>query len=1035
MLNSRLIQSWILVLFLFFGIAGDLFPQHFFTRNYSEADGLPNNLVFDVTQDTSGILWFATRLGISSYDGMNWTNYKPSNGDLSSTFVFCKSDEKGVLWAIPTGGGPAAFYYSGNKWHKFDCQSNIDQIGLIKAFDVCYKDDTPLLVLGTSKKGVFVNRDKQWVQYDESKGLLSNNIRDVVAIDDEIYIGTKKGLSVLRNGVISNELNALLPSDSREILTMAQRRDSDSIQTVEKVYLLGKDWLGSVSGSTFSIIVKGFELSKKNIGDNFFIYPDANGGLFFGNPFYLYYYSPDHVDSYERLSRDNGLISDGATAVLVDREKNIWLTSYRGIDKIPSKRFSTFSATDGLLNSEVVSALEYAPGTYIFGHLGGVTFYDGKSFETLNFNPSGEMPNHEIRIQDLDYDREGNIWLAGSKLGIARIDKQRRVKWYRKPRGIEGDMVSVVVMPDGNIYAANTKQIFALSHGDRFIPVSTPKIRNYRIRKLFVGNDTTLYVATIYGGILKKRGKEKTLIQTSGNLQGNNVFAFLTDSKGRRWIGTNDGLYIIAKGELVKYDSNGLTINRPIYLILEDHLGNLWFGTDNGVIRWNGKKLDHFTKVEGLLGQDINRDAGFMDHLNHIWFGTNSGLTVYKPEYEYEISEITAPITTIQWIEVDNDTISPEQRVDLNSTQNNLNFHFRAISFINEEKIFYSCFLEGFDKQWSKEFQSHTGSYQYNNLNPGTYSFCVKAKNALGIWSEPVCSSIIEIRYPFWLQWWFIAICIVVLAFVSYIAVRFTVIQRYKKQLETMVSYKTRALQRSEKKLKESNMSKDKFFSIIAHDLKSPFNAMLGFLDLLTAEYDKFNDQERQKILNNLKTSASRTINLLDNLLTWSQSQKGILPFKPEKFNAMDLVQENISLFESAAESKQITLTKPDPEIVLVYADRNMINTVIRNLVSNAIKFTSSNGNVEINVRKENRNEVIVTVKDTGIGINEKVLKSLFNIENVISTKGTNNESGTGLGLILSKDFIVKNRGRIGATSEEGKGSTFWFTVPTNHKG
>ena len=230
-------------------------------------------------------------------------------------------------------------------------------------------------------------------------------------------------------------------------------------------------------------------------------------------------------------------------------------------------------------------------------------------------------------------------------------------------------------------------------------------------------------------------------------------------------------------------------------------------------------------------------------------------------------------------------------------------------------------------------------------------------------------------------------------------------------------------------------MSKDKFFSIIAHDLKSPFNAILGFLDLLTTEYDEFSDQERQRILKNLKTSAGSTINLLDNLLTWSQSQKGILPFEPEKFNVMELVQENISLVESAAESKQITLIKPDPEIVLVYADRNMINTVIRNLLSNAIKFTSSNGSVEINARKENRNEVIVNVRDSGGGINEKVLKGLFNIENVVSTKGTNNESGTGLGLILSKEFIVKNRGRIGATSDEGKGSTFWFIVPTNHKG
>ncbi|MBL6949197.1 MAG: hypothetical protein ISR57_00985 [Bacteroidales bacterium] len=1030
-----MIRSWILVFFLFFGIEGNLFSQRYFTRSYSEADGLPSNMVFDITQDTSGLLWFATRYGISSYDGVNWTHYNPSANQISPSFAFIMTDERGKLWAVPLQSEPTAFWFSGEEWHKFDCKTGKTHPVIISAFDVFYQDDVPILALGTQKDGIFVSRNKQWVHYGEKEGLISNKIRSIVALGDQIFIGTKMGLSVLRGGHVSNELNALLPTGSQEILALALARNSETTAGNQKIYLMGNGWLGTLSDSAFTMITEGFDLAIYKVTSNSFIYPDENNGLFFGNPYDLYYLAPSCADSFERMDRDNGLISDGATSVLIDREKNTWLTSFRGVNKIPSFRFSSFTAIEGLLDNEVASALEYAPGSYIFGHLGGITFYDGKSFETLNFNPSDEMPNYEIRIQDLDYDQKGNIWLSGSKLGIARIDQKRRVKWYRKPEGIKGDMVSVVVIPDGNIYAANGKQIFALSSEDKFIPVSTPKIRNSRIRKLFAGDDTTLYVATINSGILAKRERESILIQSPANLNGNNVFAFLTDSRERRWVGTNDGLYIIAEGDLVQYDSNGLTINRPIYLILEDHLGNLWFGTDNGVIRWNGEKLDHFTKAEGILGQDLNRDAGFMDHQNHIWFGTNSGLTLYKPEYEYEMTEVPAPITTIQWIEVDNDTISPEKRLVLESTQNNVNFHFRAISFINEEKIFYSCFLEGFDKQWSKEFQSPTGSYHYNNLNPGTYTFCVKAKNALGIWSEPVCSSIIKVRSPFWFRGWFIAICIVVLAGISYMAIRFSIIQQYKNRLEKMVSYKTRALQRSEKKLKESNMSKDKFFSIIAHDLKSPFNAILGFLDLLTTEYDEFSDQERQRILKNLKTSAGSTINLLDNLLTWSQSQKGILPFEPEKFNVMELVQENISLVESAAESKQITLIKPDPEIVLVYADRNMINTVIRNLLSNAIKFTSSNGSVEINARKENRNEVIVNVRDSGGGINEKVLKGLFNIENVVSTKGTNNESGTGLGLILSKEFIVKNRGRIGATSDEGKGSTFWFIVPTNHKG
>jgi len=145
-------------------------------------------------------------------------------------------------------------------------------------------------------------------------------------------------------------------------------------------------------------------------------------------------------------------------------------------------------------------------------------------------------------------------------------------------------------------------------------------------------------------------------------------------------------------------------------------------------------------------------------------------------------------------------------------------------------------------------------------------------------------------------------------------------------------------------------------------------------------------------------------------------------------------VKENIALFESAAEAKKIELIRPDPQIVLVYADRDMTNTVIRNLLSNAIKFTHHEGTVTINIAHAEKNKIVVNVSDTGDGMNQKTIKGLFRIENRVTTKGTNNETGTGLGLILARDFIQKNNGRIWVTSEEGKGSTFWFSLPVRKK-
>jgi len=246
------------------------------------------------------------------------------------------------------------------------------------------------------------------------------------------------------------------------------------------------------------------------------------------------------------------------------------------------------------------------------------------------------------------------------------------------------------------------------------------------------------------------------------------------------------------------------------------------------------------------------------------------------------------------------------------------------------------------------------------------------------------------------------------------------------------VAIRTRELRRSEKDLLESNEAKDNFFSIIAHDLKSPFNAILGMLELLTTEYAEFSDEERHKILMSLRTSSTRTIDLLENLLTWAQAQKGLLPFIPEKFDMMELIRENVALFEPIAKNKRINLIVPLSENVIVYGDRNMINTVIRNLLSNAIKFTYPDGNVTIKIDRSTSRKITVAIIDTGCGMTESAIKNLFILDKRTTTKGTGNETGTGLGLILSKDFITKNDGKIWVESKPESGTTFYFTLPVN---
>ncbi|MHC1774551.1 MAG: PAS domain S-box protein [Lentimicrobium sp.] len=237
------------------------------------------------------------------------------------------------------------------------------------------------------------------------------------------------------------------------------------------------------------------------------------------------------------------------------------------------------------------------------------------------------------------------------------------------------------------------------------------------------------------------------------------------------------------------------------------------------------------------------------------------------------------------------------------------------------------------------------------------------------------------------------------------------------------------ALKKSEERLRELNATKDRFFSIIAHDLKSPFNNIVGFSNLLVdLVKGKCNDEivEYAEIIRN---ASEQAMDLLLNLLEWSRMQTGRIAFTPEVIDVVKLVREACELSDVTARLKNIRIVEELPEKLTAFADKAMIGAVLRNLISNAVKYTNSGGNVAVSAKMP-VNELLVSVSDNGVGISKAALEKLFRIEESISTKGTRNEKGTGLGLLLCKEFVEKHAGRIWVESEMGKGSTFYFTIP-----
>lgn len=239
------------------------------------------------------------------------------------------------------------------------------------------------------------------------------------------------------------------------------------------------------------------------------------------------------------------------------------------------------------------------------------------------------------------------------------------------------------------------------------------------------------------------------------------------------------------------------------------------------------------------------------------------------------------------------------------------------------------------------------------------------------------------------------------------------------------------ALRESEAQLHELNATKDKFFSIIAHDLKSPFNAVIGFSDMLIEQVQNKNYDGIEEYAEIIRDSSKRAMDLLANLMEWSRSKTGRMEFNPEIIDIVELINEVTALLSHSAKQKSITISKETPDIVTVFADKAMTCTILRNLISNAIKFTQPEGQVVILVHPK-ISELIVSVQDSGVGITQENIDKLFRIEVNHSTLGTQNERGTGLGLILCKEFIEKHGGTIWVESEVGKGSKFCFTIPKN---
>jgi len=230
--------------------------------------------------------------------------------------------------------------------------------------------------------------------------------------------------------------------------------------------------------------------------------------------------------------------------------------------------------------------------------------------------------------------------------------------------------------------------------------------------------------------------------------------------------------------------------------------------------------------------------------------------------------------------------------------------------------------------------------------------------------------------------------------------------------------------------LEKLNAEKDKFFSIIAHDLRGPFSAFLGFTQMMVEDLHAMELKDIQEMAVSMKGSAENLYRLLENLLQWAKMQRGLIPYNPEVFSLLPIITESISMVNESAKNKEIRISCEIQEELDVYVDSNILQAVLRNLISNAVKFTPKGGEISLAAKPSGNKLIELSITDSGIGMNAVMLDNLFEINNNSNRQGTEGEPSSGLGLILCKDFVEKLGGEIWVESEVGKGSVFSFTIP-----
>ncbi len=1047
-------------------------------KQITSNEGLSQNFISAILQDKNGFMWFGTKDGLNRYDGYDFKVYRHDPLDINSlSGNFISSifeDSKGRLWI---GSNSLDLFVPEKDFFErinFNYKNNTNTKPVIpNQINAIVEDMNGLLWIGTNDGLLSFDPQfgttRSYYQQQDSNTSLSDNLIISLMVDDSLLlIGSQNGLKLLnieesKNSDINYEKIAHLPAG--EVRT--------SKRTILSQYLTNS---GELYAGTPSGLLK-IDLQLKNSvfipykGHSFFpvwlnrilsIVRDQNGNLWLACSGGLVIYNPIKGSFryyFHNPKDDKSLSMNSLTTLYVDRSQKIWIgTAGKGINVYDQNR-KQFSLYDGLVDKEPFKSLfsisSILPDSK--SHL-WISSYQKlfrlnrstSEYETINllYGPEGE-------ITSILEDNYGNIWVSSSG-GLHKISNDgKSIKWFHhessNPNSLRDNFVKLLFINNsGSLFAFNSRYLSKYDESSTsFIHyeliLSDDKNYNPIIKIIYEALDGSLWFGTNRGLVkYELYSHEKTIyMHQSGNsnsLSSNEVLSICEDPVQPLkylWIGTQGG-------GLSRLDLTGNTFsnfsvkdglpNNVVYGILSS--GNeLWLSTNNGLCRVTTDKYGtpffrNYDVTDGLQGNEFNTRAYAKSSSGELFFGGLNGVTAF---FASEIRDnlyippvVITEVTFLKDRESDDNTyrqkiniISKHYKVVIPFSQNTFNVHFAALDFTATQKNWFMYKLKPLHDNWIDLGTQR--NVIFTELSPGNYELIVRGSNNDGIWNEEGASLKIIITPPFWQTIWAYGIYAVLLILILYVIRRYELSRIRLKNRLKLESFETQ-------KLKELDEMRSSFFANISHEFRTPLTLILSPAEQL--EQNETDENKKEK-LNTIKRSANRLLRLINQILDLSKHEKGKTKLHCEEGDLVSFVKGITMSFLTVAEKKNISLQfVSEASNIQTCFDRDIFEKVFYNLLSNAFKFTPQGGFVELKICQPVSGFCKISLKDSGVGINENDLPKVFNKFYTVENINGFSEQGSGIGLALVKELVEIHKGSITVESKINEGSTFTVSFP-----